>query len=125
MAASVTHVGQFQLSYDRDADVLYVSLGSLRFTYTNEDEQGFLIRKDPKSSETVGVTILDYEEHFRQLPDLYWLATKPLRRRPDCLSVRMPNIAHLVLSRFISCWGRSFQPAEQLITNQQVYDSSP
>jgi hypothetical protein len=26
----------------------------------------------------VGVTILDYEEHFRHLPDLSWLATKPL-----------------------------------------------
>ena len=69
MAASVTHVGQFQLSYDRDADVLYISIGSPRPAYTNEDEQGLLIRKDPKSEETVGVTILDYEEHFRQLAD--------------------------------------------------------
>lgn len=40
MAASVTHVGQFQLSYDRDADVLYVSIGSPRPAYTDEDEQG-------------------------------------------------------------------------------------
>ena len=78
MAASVTHVGQFQLSYDRDADVLYVSIGSPRPAYTDEDEQGLLIRKDPKSGETVGVTILDYEEHFRRLADLSWLATKPL-----------------------------------------------
>ena len=43
-----------------------------------EEEQGVLLRKDPKSGEIVGVTILDYEEHFRQLPDLSWLATKPL-----------------------------------------------
>jgi hypothetical protein len=78
MAASVMHVGQFQLSYDRDADVLYVSIGSPRPANTDEDEQGLLIRKDPKSGETVGATILDYEEHFRQLPDLSWLATKPL-----------------------------------------------
>ncbi len=78
MAASVTHVGQFQLSYDRDADVLYVAIGSPRPAYRDEDEQGLLIRRDPKSGETVGVTILDYEEHFRQLPDLSWLATKPL-----------------------------------------------
>ena len=78
MAASVTQVGQFQFSYDRDADVLYVSIGSPRPAYTAEDEHGLLIRKDPKSGETVGVTILDYEEHFHQLPDLSWLATKPL-----------------------------------------------
>jgi hypothetical protein len=43
-----------------------------------EEEQGFLLRKDPQSGETVGVTILDYEEHFRQLPNLSWLSTKPL-----------------------------------------------
>jgi hypothetical protein len=78
MAASGTHVGQFQLSYNRGADVLYVSIGSLRPPYTDEYKQGVLIRKDPKSGETVSVTILDYEEHFRQLADLSWLATKPL-----------------------------------------------
>ena len=78
MATSVTHVGQFQLSYDRDADVLYVAIGSPRPAYTDEEEQGLLIRKDPQSGETVGVTILDDEEHFRQLPDLSWLATNPL-----------------------------------------------
>ena len=78
MAASVTHVGQFELSYDRDADVLYVSIGSPRPAHTYEEEQGLLIRKDPRTGETVGVTILDYEEYFRQLPDLSWLATKPL-----------------------------------------------
>ena len=78
MAAFVVHVGQFQLSYDRDADVLYIAIGYSRPAYTDEDEQGLLIRKDPKSGETVGVTILDYEEHFRQLPDLSWLVTKSL-----------------------------------------------
>jgi hypothetical protein len=78
MAASVTHVGQLQLSYDRDAGVLYVSTGSPGPAYTDEDEQGILIGKDPKSGETVGVTILDYEEHSRQFPDLSWLGTKPL-----------------------------------------------
>ncbi len=71
-------VGQFELSYDRDADVLYISIGSPRLAHTYEEEQGLLIRKDPKTGETVGVTILDYEEHFRQLPDLSWLASKSL-----------------------------------------------
>ena len=78
MAVTVIRVGQFQLSYDRDADVLYVAIGSPRPAYTDEDEQGLLVRRDPKSGETVGVTILDYEEHFCKLVDLSWLATKPL-----------------------------------------------
>jgi hypothetical protein len=78
MAASIKYLGQCELSYDRDADVLYVSIGTPRPAYTYEDEQGLLLRRDPNSGETVGVTILDYEEHFRQLADLSWLATKPL-----------------------------------------------
>jgi len=78
MAASVTRLGQFELSYDRDADVLCISIGSPRPAHTEEEEQGLLIRKDPRTGETVGVTILDYDEHFRQLPDLSWLATKLL-----------------------------------------------
>jgi hypothetical protein len=28
MAASITRLGQFELSYDRDADVLYISFGT-------------------------------------------------------------------------------------------------
>lgn len=71
-------VGQFELSYDRDADVLYISIGSPRPAHTYEEEHRLLLRKDPRTGEIVGVTILDYEEHFRHLPDLSWLTTKPL-----------------------------------------------
>ena len=78
MAAPIMRVGQFELSYDRAADVLDILIGSPCHAHTYEEEQGLLIRKDPKTGETVGVTILDYEEHFRQLPDLSWLATKSL-----------------------------------------------
>ena len=78
MAAPITRVGQFELAYDRDADVLYVSIGSPRPAYTEEDARGLLIRKDPHTGEIVGITVLDYEEHFRRLSDLSWLATTPL-----------------------------------------------
>jgi uncharacterized protein YuzE len=78
MAASIKRVGQFKLSYDQDADVLYISIGSPRPAHIYEEEWGLLIRKDPKTGETVGVTILDYEELFRKLPDLSWLVTKSL-----------------------------------------------
>ena len=78
MAASVTCVGQLEFSYDRDADVLYISIGTPRTAYSYEDDHGLLLRKDPKNGELVGATVLDYEEHFRQLPDLSWLTDTPL-----------------------------------------------
>lgn len=78
MEASIKRIGQFELSYDRDADVLYISIGAPRPAHTYEEEEGVLLRRDPTSQEVVGVTILDYEEHFRRLPDLSWLETKPL-----------------------------------------------
>ncbi len=78
MAASITCVGQLELSYDRDADVLYISIGTPRPAYSYEDEHGLLLRKDPGNGELVGATILDYEEHFCRLPDLSWLTATPL-----------------------------------------------
>jgi uncharacterized protein YuzE len=81
---------KLQFSYDRDADVLYISIGSPRPAVSKEDGEGLLIRRDPDSGEVVGLTVLDYAEHFRALPDLSWLAqlglpeelSKFLRERP-------------------------------------------
>ncbi|MGH8006949.1 MAG: DUF2283 domain-containing protein, partial [Candidatus Binatia bacterium] len=78
MGTSVMRHGRFELSYDRDADALYLSIGPPREAYTDEEEHGLLLRRDPRTKETVGVTILDYEEHFRHLSDFSWLARKPL-----------------------------------------------
>lgn len=62
-----------QCSYDRDADVLYVSVGSPRAASTEELDFGVLLRRDTATGEIVGVTVLDYAEHFRRLPDVSWL----------------------------------------------------
>ena len=78
MAEAVKRIGQFELSYDPDADVLYVSIGEPRPALTQEEMHGLLLRKDPKTGDVVGATVLDYEEHFRQLTDLSWLERMPL-----------------------------------------------
>jgi len=60
--------------YDDEADVLYVSLGAPRAADTFPGEHGILIRKDMNTGEVIGVTIIGYEEHFRKLKDISWLA---------------------------------------------------
>ena len=64
--------------YDDEADVLYVSLGAPRAADTLPGEHGLLVRKDMTTGEVVGVTVLDYEQHFRKLKDLSWLAESDL-----------------------------------------------
>ncbi len=78
MEAIMTQRGQFQISYHRDGDVLYISIGSPRPSLTFEDEQGLLLRRDKDTGELTGVTILDYAEHFSRLSDLSWLDGKAL-----------------------------------------------
>jgi uncharacterized protein YuzE len=71
-------VGNLWVSYDEASDVLYLSLGEPRPATTEEDNEGILIRKDPKSGETIGVTVLSYGSHFRHLRDLSWLTNRRL-----------------------------------------------
>jgi uncharacterized protein YuzE len=73
-------VGNLWVDYDDSTDVLYLSIGEPRpaVTHEDEDDDNLLIRKDPQTGETVGVTILEYYNRFRLLPDLSWLATRGL-----------------------------------------------
>lgn len=71
-------VGKLWVSYDDASDVLYLSVGKPEPAVTHEDAEGVLIRKDPQTGKTVGVTILSYGRHFRHLPDLSWLGTRDL-----------------------------------------------
>ncbi len=64
--------------YNDEADVLYVSLGAPRAADTFPGEHGLLVRKDMNTGEVIGVTIIGYEEHFRKLKDLSWLAESDL-----------------------------------------------
>jgi len=60
-------------SYDREGDVLYLSIGEARPAITHGEKNGLLIRTDPLTHEVVGLTILDYEAKFRQLSDYSWI----------------------------------------------------
>lgn len=55
-----------RLLYDREADVLYVAIG--RPAYTGYEEQGenLILRRDPKTGQIVGFTIIDFAARFAQ-----------------------------------------------------------
>jgi uncharacterized protein YuzE len=55
-----------RLSYDTDADVLYVSFGASREAISEETGDGMLLRRHPDTGDMVGVTILGFEERFEQ-----------------------------------------------------------
>lgn len=74
MAAPLT------VKYDDASDVLYLSVGAPRPALTEEGPEGLLIRKDPKTKESVGVTVIAYDRHFRKLSDVSWLETTDLPR---------------------------------------------
>lgn len=48
-------------NYDKEDDILYLSLGKPTPSITNEIEDGILVRKDIKTKKVIGVTILDYK----------------------------------------------------------------
>ncbi|HEV3114000.1 MAG TPA: DUF2283 domain-containing protein [Candidatus Binataceae bacterium] len=66
-------VGRLDISYDEDADVLYVSIGKPQVADTFDSEYGLLLRKDPKTQEIVGATILHYGGLFKKLLDRSWV----------------------------------------------------
>ncbi|MBC8449916.1 MAG: DUF2283 domain-containing protein [Chloroflexi bacterium] len=77
-----------KISYDQEADVLYVSLARLEYTRYVEIGDDLILRLDPDSDEIVGFTIIDFAAHFGRRAvlslDLPLLATlTPLRPLPE------------------------------------------
>ena len=56
-----------QFHYDREADVLYLSVGKPQRAKTVEMGEDFVLRLHPKTGEVIGVTIIDFSRHFPQL----------------------------------------------------------
>ena len=52
------------LNYDKDADILYISFDEPK-PAASEEIDGVLIRKDLKSKEIVGLTILDLKARIK------------------------------------------------------------
>ncbi|MCZ7584974.1 MAG: DUF2283 domain-containing protein [Deltaproteobacteria bacterium] len=59
---------EFSISYDKDADVVYLSFGQPAPAVSEEREKGVFARYDPKTDELVGVTIVNFSRRFDALP---------------------------------------------------------
>lgn len=55
---------QITVSYDKDADVLYLSEGQPRKTICQILKDGIVVRRNPKTKKVVGFTIVDFISHF-------------------------------------------------------------
>ncbi len=58
------------MSYDKDADVFYISLGKPRDAVGREVKSGVIERVDPKNNEVVGFTIVDFSKKFKKKKEL-------------------------------------------------------
>ena len=58
---------EVQFHYDREADVLYFSVGKPQKAKTIEIGEDFVLRLHPKSGRVVGLTIINFAKHFPQL----------------------------------------------------------
>lgn len=54
------------MSYDKEADVFYISLGRPKKTMGEELSSGVVKRVDPKSRKVVGFTIIGFSEVFEK-----------------------------------------------------------
>ena len=57
---------EVQFHYDREADVLYLSVGRPQRAKTVEMGEDFILRLHSKTAEVIGVTIIDFSRHFPQ-----------------------------------------------------------
>ncbi len=57
----------FTYSYDREADVMYLSIGQPQKAKTIELTDDFLLRFSPQTGKVVGLTIIDFSKHFPYL----------------------------------------------------------
>jgi uncharacterized protein YuzE len=64
-----TTTPEVDIDYDREADVLYISLGPPRPAAGLEPEEGLVLRLDPESDELVGVTIVGARARLQRQPD--------------------------------------------------------
>ncbi|MBF0479930.1 MAG: DUF2283 domain-containing protein [Candidatus Omnitrophica bacterium] len=57
-------IDQLTVSYDKDADVLYITEGKPREAIGEMMDDGVIVRRDLKTKQVVGFTIVDFTEHF-------------------------------------------------------------
>ena len=57
-------INQLTVSYDKEADVLYITEGKPREAIGEMMDDGVIVRRDSKTKEIIGFTIVDFTEHF-------------------------------------------------------------
>jgi len=58
-------IDQLTVSYDKDADVLYITEGKPREAIGEMMDDGVIVRRDSKTRDIIGFTIIDFTGHFR------------------------------------------------------------
>ncbi len=64
------------LFYDKEGDVLDLSIGDPRDAISEEVSEDFFIRKDPKTKEILGFMVLNFEKRFQKLGQTQTLPLK-------------------------------------------------
>jgi len=57
---------RLKMFFDKEGDVLDITIGDPREAISKEVGDDILIRVDPKTSEVLGITILNFEKRFEQ-----------------------------------------------------------
>lgn len=57
-------INKLKISYDKDADTLYLSLGSPKRAVCETLDNGVVIRRERKTNKVIGLTVVDFERHF-------------------------------------------------------------
>ena len=60
---------KLRFAYDKEADILDISLGEPKEAISREIEGDFFVRLDPKTNKVVGFSILNFEKWFKSLDD--------------------------------------------------------
>ena len=54
------------VSYDKEADVFYLSFGEPKQSVTEELDDNVLVRRDPKTGDLTGITITNLKDYFEK-----------------------------------------------------------
>lgn len=57
---------KLSFSYDKEADVFYLSIGRPKKSVSREIDDGILLRFDPKNKKITGLTIINFQARFNK-----------------------------------------------------------
>ena len=58
---------QPKLDYDKENDVLYISIGDMSVVYGNEIKNGYVVFRDYEWDDVQGLTIFDFKKKLKEL----------------------------------------------------------